>query len=1183
MLAFRIMVAVLLLALNGYAQTLRFSDTTYRAGVAVPTDPNGYGHGVAVADYNGDGLPDIYVVSYDADNALFINNGDGSFTDRAGEAGVLSGSRYDRGIAAADYDNDGDLDFYISAGASSNNLLYTNDGLGSFREAAGTAGVRATNFQGQGVSWGDYDNDGDLDLFLPSYDDPARLFRQEANHAFVEVTEQAGIIHSDQSVQSAFFDFDLDGDLDIMVSRGEGAANRLFVNQGDGTFADEAVERLVADPAPHGQGLAVADYDGDGDLDVYMSNANGGNRLYRNDRGRFAEVADSSGVRDGGRSLGCMFADFDNDGWPDLYVGNFGRNRIYRNNGDGSFTDETNGSGADDPNRAYGTSTLDYDADGRLDIFFSNSGQPSNLLRNLGPTRHWLRIALTGKQSNRNGIGARVTVTGGGRRQVQQLVAGSSMVSGGSDLVLHFGLGVNSEAENIEVRWPSGERDVLRNVAANRAISILEGSYGAPPADTTMPGLSEIIVESSGNGNAIISWTTNEPATSQIEYGLTAAYGSHTPLLAELRLYHTARISGLMGGGLYHFRVRSQDAAGNLAVSRDTTFTTERVALPYVIRSVAIENISGHGAEITWSTYNITNCVVEYGPTTNYGQNVPATSPEGVSHRVVLSGLAPNTTYHFQISARYNKTQIVRSRDHTFTTLFELDTTPPTIANVAAREIGIDSAKIVWDTDESSTSRVEYGTNTNYGATARDNALTTQHEIELSSLSPNTTYHYRVRSRDAAGNNATSTDFVFRTLPEADNTPPQIRNVDVVQVTTSRATIVWETDESATSRVEYGTDTNYGEATQDNSLATHHEMELSNLSPNTTYHYRVLSRDAAGNLATSEDFTFTTARSAGGGGGGTITDDFNRSDIGSDWTMDDRFWEINNGELGHSAQATGSWRYLAVFNRVSSGNGRRITEVSYRWGRNVDDIGVREGAMALMLDRDSPRANGYWIWHRYNQVWLWTIVNGEYVGGIDIGRWSGSSDPVAGDVVSVVIREESEANYFDYYINGRFSATAVDPDKHFPGSETWYAGVFMRGEGVHNECDDFSVTYVQESPNETPLITEIQATDAERLSLPQEFALSNYPNPLTVAQGTRIRLHMPGPAEIHLAVFDILGRTVKEIAAGGYDGGIHEIHWRADNQEGRTVAQGIYLARLRYRRASDQSWGQLTQRILVLP
>ncbi len=1068
-----VLAGVFLLAHSSFAQTLRFVDVTSRARVATPADPNGYGHGVTVADFNGDALPDIYVVSYDADNALFINNGNGTFTDHADQAGVLSGSRLDRGVAAADYDNDGDPDFYVAAGAGHHNLLFVNDGKGSFFDFALEARVRLNNFQGQGVSWGDYDNDGDLDLFLPSFDDPARLFRQEADHTFTEVTEQAGIVHSDHSVQSVFFDFDLDGDLDIFMSRGEGFENRLFVNQGNGTFADEAAVRNVADPEPHGQGLAVADYDGDGDLDIYMSNANGGNRLYRNDAGWFAEIAETAGVHDGGRSLGCMFADFDNDGWPDLYVGNFGRNRIFRNDGHGTFTDETEGAGTDGSNRAYGTSTIDYDADGRLDIFFSNSGQPSKLLHNVGPARHWLKIALTGRQSNRSGVGARIAVTSGGRRQLQQLIAGSSMVSGGSDLAFHFGLGAEAQAERVEVFWPSGARDVLQEVAGDRAISIVEGSYGVPPADTTAPQISEIIVETNGQGNATISWTTDEPATAQVEYGLTERYGTQTAPLTALSLYHTARITGLAGQELYYFRVRSQDAAGNLAISESKTVQAAPIVLPLIVYAVEIQNVSGSGAEIAWRTHGHTTCTVTYGTTTSYGLQLAAFSADGLSHRAKLDRLFSNSGYHFQITARYGQSQSVRSRDYAFKTL--VDDAPPLLSNISTEQPAHSSVTIVWDTNEPATSQVEFGRTTNYGRiTEVDSSWRTHHEVKLANLEANNLHHFRVLSRDAAGNLATSNDFSFQTLPEPDTNPPQLSNIEARSVSTNRATIVWDTDERSTSRVEYGTNTDYGDASQDNSLSTYHEIELADLAANTTYHFRVQSRDAAGNLAVSGDFNFTTERS-GGGSTITVTDDFNRGDIGSAWTLDDRFWEISNGELAHSSQATGSWRYLAVFNRVSNGNGRRITEVSYRWGREVDEIGVREGAMALMLDQDSPHASGYWIWHRYNQVWLWTIVNGEYVGGHDLGHFSGSGDPVAGDVVTVVIREESDANYFDYYINGRYSATASDPAKHFPRSENWYAGVFMRGEGVRNACDDFSVTYVQESANLAPVVSGIRA------------------------------------------------------------------------------------------------------------
>lgn len=1066
--------AVTLSAQSGTAQSLRFEDVTERAGVIAPTDPNGYGHGVAVADFNGDGLPDIYVISYEADNSLFMNNGDGSFTDRAREAGVHAGSAHDRGIAAADYDNDGDVDFFIASGAGSNKLLYVNEGRGSFFDFAQGAGLRVSNFQGQGVSWGDYDNDGNLDLALPSFEHSSRLFRQHTGGTFTEATEQAGIVYSDNAVQSAFFDFDLDGDLDLMISRGAGSPNRFFVNHGNGAFVDEATERNIADPDPHGQGLAVADYDGDGDLDVYLSNANGPNRLYRNDGGRFAEVGRAAGVDDPSRSLGCMFADFDNDGWPDLYVGNFGRNRIYHNNGDGTFKEVSAGSGADVVSRAYGTSVLDYDADGRMDIYFSSSGEPSHLLRNLGPANHWLKISLTGKRSNRNGIGSRIVLTSGGRRQLQQLLAGSSMVSGGNDLMFHFGLGAATRADKIEVYWPSGERDVLQNVAANQALTIQEGSHGVPPADTTAPRLAEIIVETASHDIATISWSTDEPASAQVEYGLTASYGNLTPVVAAAAgLHHTVRITELRGDEIYHFRVLSADAAGNLAVSADQTFNTPPAVLPPTIRLVQIENITGHSAEISWHTTKNTTCWIEYGVNTDYGQQQAASSSDGLQHRVKLERLASSTPHHFRITARHDKNRLVRSRDYSFVTLFEADTARPAIFNISAREIGTHEAKIVWETDEAATGQVEYGLSPAYGQTAETDSLQTQHELALTGLAPHAWYHFRVHARDAAGNAAVSADFTFQTLPEADTTPPNIYNIAVWNVTTGGATISWQTDEEANSRVDYGYDANYGEAVQRDGLRTYHEIELGQLEANTTYHFRVHSRDAAGNPSVSQDASFTTQRSSGGG---TITDDFNRSDIGPDWTLDGRYWEIRNGELGHTSEATGSWRYLAVFNRISNGGGTRITEVSYRWGQNVDAIGVREGAMALMLDGNSAHASGYWIWHRYNQVWLWTIVNGEYVGGIDLGHWNGRSDPVAGDVVTVVIREEAEANYFDYYINGGYSATAVDPAKHFPRSDTWYAGVFMRGEGVHNECDDFSVTYAQ-GAQRAPVISGIRAVE----------------------------------------------------------------------------------------------------------
>jgi hypothetical protein len=196
------------------------------------------------------------------------------------------------------------------------------------------------------------------------------------------------------------------------------------------------------------------------------------------------------------------------------------------------------------------------------------------LLRNLTTSNNsWLKFTLRGVTSNRNGIGARLVVTAGGREYVQQLLAGFAMVSGGGDLTFHFGLGNNSAASRVEVLWPSGQIDVLTNVAANQALTIQEGEYG-DGRDTEPPVISEVQVGSINGDSATITWNTNELADSQVEYGLTTAYGSLGSLDTLRVTNHSAGLSGLAANSTYHYRVKSKDAAGNLAVSADNTFKT---------------------------------------------------------------------------------------------------------------------------------------------------------------------------------------------------------------------------------------------------------------------------------------------------------------------------------------------------------------------------------------------------------------------------------------------------------------------------------------------------------------------------------------------------------------------------------------------------------------------------------
>src|SRR5206468_314119 len=219
------------------------------------------------------------------------------------------------------------------------------------------------------------------------------------------------------------------------------------------------------------------------------------------------------------------------------------------------------------------------------------------------------------------------------------------------------------------------------------------------------------------------------------------------------------------------------------------------------------------------------------------------------------------TTYHYRVKSRDAAGNLAVSGDFTFTTAAPADTTPPTISGVITSSLNATGATIAWTTNETSDSQVEYGTTTAYGSsTTLNTALVTSHSASLSSLASSTTYHYRLKSRDAAGNLQTSGDFTFTTAAAADTTPPVISGISSSSISSSGASIAWTTNEASDTQVEYGTTTAYGSSTDRNSaVEASHNASLSGLAASTTYHYRVKSRDAAGNLAVSGDFTFTTA------------------------------------------------------------------------------------------------------------------------------------------------------------------------------------------------------------------------------------------------------------------------------------------------------------------------------------
>jgi len=549
------------------AAGVTFSEVAGQAGVTGPQ--LGLDHGSVFADFNNDGLLDLCFTQKETPNYLFINQGNGTFVDRADAAGLNDRiAERVRGATVADYDNDGDLDLFFCAGF--NDILYRNDGNLTFTDVTHTAGV---GNPGNGLvgTWGDYNRDGYVDLFVANWDQSAQaLYRNNGDGSFTEVNGEAGIGYDAYVNIGLWLDYDNDGDLDIFVSRWNDEPHRLWRNNGNGSFTNVAAQAVLENTIK-GQGAAVADYNNDGHLDIYLGSDIGPNLLFRNNgNSTFSEVAAAAGVDDERRTVDCAWGDFDHDGWMDLYTGNYDApNRLYFNNGDGTFT-ENSGVTADYA-RTIGTTIGDYDGDGFLDMYTGNSDQSNRLYHNQGTSNHWLYLELQGTASNRSAIGARVEVTAGSLRLTKEVSGGSGYCNQHA-LMLAFGLGANTQVEHVQVRWPSGLVENFENLASYQSLKLVEGQSSEP--DETPPIISTVAAGEVTSSSATITWNTNEVSDSQVEYGLTTGYGSQSPLDSMHAAAHSIALAGLNANTTYHYRVKSKDAAGNLAVSNDFIFKT---------------------------------------------------------------------------------------------------------------------------------------------------------------------------------------------------------------------------------------------------------------------------------------------------------------------------------------------------------------------------------------------------------------------------------------------------------------------------------------------------------------------------------------------------------------------------------------------------------------------------------
>lgn len=452
------------------ARDTYFTDVTSEAGV--PADSYG-SRGVCWGDYNNDLLEDFYVSSSYGVNILYKNNGDGTFADVTHAAGVDDPGA-SNGVAWGDYNNDGCMDLYVSNFGE--NTLFRNNCDGTFTDFTEEAGVGDYG-SGEAVTWADYNNDGYLDIYIVNLGEPNVLYRNNGDETFSDVSSSAGVDDWRLGENAAWADYDNDGFQDVYISNRD--RNTLYHNEGDGTFTDVSIEAGVADWG-HGHGIAWGDYNKDGLLDLYLVNRQKPNVLYRNNGdGTFTDVAPEAGVDDNELyTVGTQFLDFDNDGDLDIYNTSAATNRLFSNNNDGTFTDVTDLAGVGDYGRlGNGMAWGDYNNDGYPDIYVVNWEDGCALFRNNLHENNWIKLKLTGTESNRSATGTRIEVRVGDDVQVGEVNGGSGFLSQNS-MIAHFGLGQVPSVDEITIRWPSGIVTVLEDVAVNQVLEIEEVSSG---------------------------------------------------------------------------------------------------------------------------------------------------------------------------------------------------------------------------------------------------------------------------------------------------------------------------------------------------------------------------------------------------------------------------------------------------------------------------------------------------------------------------------------------------------------------------------------------------------------------------------------------------------------------------------------------------------------------------------
>lgn len=462
-----------------------FSNIPSEYGINVECGDTFLGNGVSFFDYDNDGWDDITIASSDGDPIKFLKNINGNFIEQT--LNIPSNNWKNKQVNWVDIDNDGDNDLFITSDNTSVRL-YENTGNMIMNDITNSCGMLTDPFLVYGASWGDYNNDGFLDVFLSirDYETPNILYKNNGDNTFTLANAEAGLLtYGLLSFCSAFLDYNNDGYQDIYVSNDKGDnPNLLYKNNGDGTFTE------VGDISGSGiyidaMSVTVDDVNSDGWLDIYITNDDSdGALLLNNGDETFTDIAVSAQVTFNSLGWGAVFLDADNDKDLDLYVSGetngtvpgYLSSAFYVNNNDGTFS-LNNSSIPNDNATSFSNAIGDSDNDGYPEIVVNNINHSNIFLwkNNTAQNNKWLKIKLEGTQSNRNGIGSFIEISINGEKQYRYTLCGEGYLSQNSATEI-FGLGTEDYVDYVKVKWLSGIEDVLYNVSANQLLNIVEGS-----------------------------------------------------------------------------------------------------------------------------------------------------------------------------------------------------------------------------------------------------------------------------------------------------------------------------------------------------------------------------------------------------------------------------------------------------------------------------------------------------------------------------------------------------------------------------------------------------------------------------------------------------------------------------------------------------------------------------------